>query len=57
MGKREVSTTGYVTISLVVGGHCGDPKKMRMGGDEIDATIEKVTFDSLPSLSFRKQEN
>lgn len=45
VGKREVSTVGYITSRLVVGGKCGDPKKKRIGeGDEIDVIIEKVTF-------------
>lgn len=47
MRKREVSTAGNITVGLVIGGNYGDPEKKGMGeGDEIDATIEKVTFDS-----------
>lgn len=44
---KSASTMGYYRISLVVGRNYGDSKKRRVEeGDEIDVTIEKVTFDS-----------
>lgn len=46
-GGGNSAQQANITIGLVVEGNCRDPKKKEMGeGNEIDATIEKATFDS-----------